>query len=308
MYPSRWLLPLVALLTTACATTPAPPPEAADGAASRAFLWEVTRPETPDRPLYLTGSIHVGKPGQYAFWPSMKAALARSQVMVVELDPARVNAAEMQALVTRLGTFTPPDGLSAHLSAETRALLPPALERLRMSPAVAERMRPWMLTLMLAVTDMTHAGYSDQGGVDPLLLSEARDTHRVVELETAEEQLRMFAGMSDAVQEAQLQEQLAPTRSKEDLIARLFAAWESGDPDTLEALVFEKKDDPLYTAYYEALFYARNRRMAERIAALAGGSETAFVVVGAGHLVGEQGLLALLSQKGFTLRQLPRGP
>lgn len=310
MRPTRLLLALVALLGTACATTPArdvsASPASSAVAQPRAFLWEVTRPGAPDKPLYLTGSVHLGRPGQFVFPPSMEAALARSQALVVELDPDKAPPAQTQQLVMSLGLFTPPDTLSAHLSPETRALLPEALQRVGLPSAAVERMRPWLVSITISVLEMQKAGYSEAGGIDRLLLTKSRGSKRIVELETLEGQMHMLAGFPDELQDLMLREQLKNSEMTAVSMAQVATAWEGGDPDVLAKVLFTQKDDPVYKPFYEALFFARNRQMADKMAALVDSPETHFVVVGAGHLVGEGGLLDLMARKGFQVRQLSR--
>ncbi|WNG24250.1 TraB/GumN family protein [Cystobacter fuscus] len=311
MRPLRLPLLLVALLATACATTSAQAPAAAAAVAQPpAFLWEVTRPGAPDKPLYLTGSIHLGLPGQFTFPPSLEAALARSQALVVELDPdkAQANAKETQKLVLRLGTYAPPDGLQAHLSEETRSRLPELLAKVGLPPAAVERMRPWLLYITLSVLELQRAGYSEAGGIDRLLLAKARDTKRIVELETMEGQLGMLASLPDPVQELMLREMIEQSPLTAVNMARMTTAWEGGNPSALAELLFTQAEDPAFQPFYEALFYTRNRRMADQVAGMVDAPETHFVVVGAGHLVGPEGLLALLERAGFQVRQLPREP
>lgn len=312
MRPTRLLLAFLALLGTACATTsadrPASTPQSAAAAEQRAFLWEVTRPGAPDKRLYLTGSVHLGRPGQFVFPPSMEAALARSQALVVELDPDKADPGKTQQLMLSLGTFTPPDALSTHLSAETKALLPEALKKAGLPPVAVERMRPWVLSLTLSILEMQKAGYSEAGGIDRMLLTKAHGTQRIVELETLEEQLRMLAGLPESVQDLMLREQLQQSSQTSVYMASIATAWEGGNPDALAQVLFERVDDPTMKPFYEALFFTRNRRMAEQFAAMLEQPETHFAVVGAGHLVGEEGILALLTRKGFHVRQLPREP
>ncbi|MFY0571107.1 TraB/GumN family protein [Archangium lansingense] len=312
MRPTRLFLAFLALLGTACATTsaevPASTPRSAAVAERRAFLWEVTRPGTPDKRLYLTGSVHLGRPGQFVFPPSMEAALARSQALVVELDPDKASPQQTQQLMLRLGTFTPPDGLSTHLSAETKALLPEALQQVGIPMLAAERMRPWLLSLTLSLMEMQKAGYSETGGIDRMLLTKARGTQRIVELESLEAQMNMLAGLPEPVQDLMLREQLQQASQTAVSMAAVATAWEGGNPDALAHLLFERVDDPTFRPFYEALFFTRNRQMTDKLAAMFEQPETHFAVVGAGHLVGEEGILALLAQKGFQVRQLPREP
>ena len=91
-------------------------------------------------------------------------------------------------------------------------------------------------------------------------------------------------------------------------MATVATAWEGGNPDALAHVLFERAEDPTYKPFYEALFYTRNRQMTDKVAAMLDQPETHFVVVGAGHLVGEEGILSLLARRGFQVRQLPREP
>ncbi|WP_158502104.1 TraB/GumN family protein [Vitiosangium sp. GDMCC 1.1324] len=306
---NRLLLALLSLLGTACATTPArdvsSTSQPAAVAEQRAFLWEVTRPGTPDKPLYLTGSVHLGRPGQFVFPPSMEAALVRSQALVVELDPDKASS-QAQRLVMSLGLLPPADSLSAHLSPETRALLPQALQRVGLPAQAVERMRPWLVSVSLSVLEMQKAGYSEAGGIDRLLLARARGSKSIVELETIEGQLNMLSGFPDEMQDLMLREQLKGSELTAVTMAQVATAWEGGNPEALAQVIFAQKDDPAYKPYYEALFFTRNRQMADKLAALLDKPETHFAVVGAGHLVGEGGLLDLMARKGFQVRQLPR--
>lgn len=306
---NRLFLALLALLGTACATTPAKDvssaPQSAAVAQQRAFLWEVTRQGAPDKPLYLTGSVHLGRPGQFVFPPSMEAALARSQALVVELDPDK-SSQQAQGLVMRLGLLPPGDSLSAHLKPETRALLPEALQQVGLPAQAVERMRPWLVSITLSVLEMQKAGYSEAGGIDRLLLSRSRGSKSIVELETIEGQMHMLAGFPDELQDLMLREQLKSSELTAVTMAQVATAWEGGNPEALVQVLFAQKDDPTYRPYYEALFFARNKQMADKLAALLDKPETHFVVVGAGHLVGEGGLIDLLTRKGFQVRQLPR--
>jgi uncharacterized protein YbaP (TraB family) len=86
----------------------------------------------------------------------------------------------------------------------------------------------------------------------------------------------------------------------------MVTAWEAGNPDAMADIVFERADDPAFRPLYERVLYQRNRAMAERLTVMADQPDIHFVVVGAAHLVGDQGLPALLAKRGFEVRQLRR--
>jgi uncharacterized protein len=295
--------------TAACAgarPSPAPAPIAAAASAPRAFLWEVTRPGAPDRPLFLTGSMHAGRPETFALPPSFEAAFARAQALVVELDPERADTSAVQRAFLSRGLYRPPESLSARLDGETRALLPAALERVGLQPAAVDQLRPWALATMLEVLELSKVGFDPKNGLDARLLARARGSKDVVELETAEEQLELLAGLPEETQLAVLRQALRAGPRLEAEVTRLSAAWADGDVATIAEITFEDAGDPALAPFYEALFARRNRAMAEKLAPLAGAPEVHLAVVGAGHLVGDQGLLALLAARGLRVRQLAR--
>jgi uncharacterized protein YbaP (TraB family) len=285
------------------AAPPAPPPP------PPAFLWEVTAQGAPDRPLYLTGSIHLGKSKPIALPQTMERAFQRSQVLVVELDPASPRVRKDVPQVTLdLGTYQKPDHLSAHLSEETKALLPAGLARVRLPAEGAETLRPWVLAMTIAMLELERVGYDPEYGIDRLLLGWARGHKKIVELETMNTQMAALAGIPEPVQDLLLRATLRDAPRQGDDMAQLMTAWTQGDAAAVERITFKDAADPAYAPLYERLFYARNRAMAEKIAGMVNVPEVHFVAVGAGHVVGPQGLLALLEKKGFTIRQLPGAP
>lgn len=307
----KGLLVAAAVLAFCGCTTPRgggePRQPAAGVLRPKAFLWEVTRPEAPDRPLYLTGSIHVGRPEQFQFAPAFERAIARARVLVVEVDPRKVEPAEVQRLTLELGLYHPPEGtLSAHLDEKTRALLPPALERVGLTPQAVERLRPWMLATALSVIELQRAGYDSKGGIDSLLLARFSAPKEVVELETAAAQVQMLAGVPDRIQVLMLRDALDSGPLVPVAVAEAAAAWEGGNPDALASAMFSRSKDPDLAPMRQAVIYDRNRAMTDKLAPLAGAPEVHLAVVGAAHLVGEEGILAALARKGLRVRQLDR--
>lgn len=311
MPPPRWLGPLVAVLA-ACAApgasrVAAPRVAPAPAPGPRAFLWEVTRPDAPERPLYLTGAVHAGRPGELTLPPALDAALARAEALVVEVDPASAATPELQRLVLEAGFHAPGDTpLVARLDAAERARLAEAIQRAGLPVLAPEKMRPWLLSTTLALVDLRRAGYVGEGGVDAVLLERAEAAGKeVVELETAEGQIRMLAGLPEDAQLALLREYLRTPDPAAD-VAVVARAWQRGDADAISRKIFEHADEPGADVILEPMFYARNRAMADRLAAMVGDERVHLAVVGAGHVVGSRGLLALLAARGFVVRQLPR--
>ena len=83
----------------------------------------------------------------------------------------------------------------------------------------------------------------------------------------------------------------------------MVAAWENGDAEALDTLMVDSMKD-VDSAIYEALIVRRNAAWVEDIKALMEGDEDALVTVGAGHLVGEGGVPALLQAEGYTVERV----
>jgi uncharacterized protein YbaP (TraB family) len=298
------------LLALACAH----PRSSAGGAAPaepekpRAFAWAISRPGSAAPPLVIAGSVHLGQPGQLVLPPSVESAFSAAQVLVVEVDAGKVPREHAQALLGQMGLYTPPDSLSEHLAPETRALLPGALARVGLAPPSVEPIRPWFLATMLGILELQKAGYAQDGGVDHDLLARARGEKQIVELESLEEQIGALAGMGDPQQDLLLREQLAEGPRTGASMAEAIDAWHRGDAAAVERLVFDRADDARYAPVYESLYFARNRRMAKAIGGFVDRPAPHFVVLGAGHLVGEKGIVAELARAGFTVRQLAGAP
>lgn len=297
---------LTALLGIGCASSPAPKPYVPVDT-GHAFLWEVKDGHGRGSTAYLVGSIHMGKTGELALPPAMEAAFAKSDALVVEVDTNKVDPAAMQKLVLELGRL--PDGqrLSQRLDPVTMTLLDRAAQRMGVPVSNLEPLRPWLVGVVLSVTELQRAGYQQDDGVDRAFLNRARDGgKRILELETAEGQLRMLAGTPDSLQDLMLRDQLRRTTDAGTVLGQLVAAWKAGDADGMAQLLLDGAEDPTYRPVYERIFFERNVTMASGVDALLAQPGTHFVVVGAGHVIGPRGIVALLQQQGHTVRQLTR--
>ena len=130
----------------------------------------------------------------------------------------------------------------------------------------------------------------------------AQENNKSVQgLETAEYQISRFEGLTMEQQDHLLAETLKQLETEKTSITRLLDAWKSGDAPTVEKIVLaDLKNDPVL---YQRLLVERNRNWLPKIDDLFARKGRAFVVVGAAHLVGPDGLLSMLKGKGYTIEQ-----
>jgi uncharacterized protein YbaP (TraB family) len=286
-----WLAALLALLLVAHARA----------ANDRGLIFSAHR----DRgQIVLLGSIHLGNAAVYPLREEITSAYRQADALVVELDIDRIAPARMAAWMTAHGMYPAGETLRDHVRPETWERLGNYLQRTGLAPELFQQYRPGILVNLLTMSRLTQGGLSTELGIDQFFLDAARtDGKPIVELETAEDQLAILVSMpnSDALINATLDE-LDNLDAASDA---LFAAWKRGDGAALEKEVNKAFDlnDPATADFFDRIFTRRNRAMVERIDALNRAGQQLFVVIGAGHLLGEHGVVALLKQRGYTVEQ-----
>ncbi len=266
----------------------------------RGFLWKVDR---DGRTSWLYGTMHIGQPRWLVPGPQIAAAFRASDLLVLELDPAAPEVA--QALQRRLDPAR-----SQRVLAGLEPGLRQAIERACLpAPAVAA-MPPLMQLMMVMLAEARRADLHPEFGAEMVLTQLARiGGRRIVALESAAAQL------DSVLPESESEERELVRRGLEDFDAgtsakvmrQLAQVWASGDEATLT-------DYPAWCQCTETesdrrmlkrMMDERNVPMADKLAALHAGGERFFGAVGALHMVGPQGLPALLRERGFTVRRVP---
>ena len=167
--------------------------------------------------------------------------------------------------------------------------------------------RPWVIDTMVEELRLETMGYSVQHGIDMHFIEKALESSKkIIELETAEFQLELMSSFSDELMIQSIEEAFENPLTNE-AIDVLFDAWEIGDTTVVESMIFDGLDeDPVFEPCYQAIYIDRNYKMADRIEEMLGDDEVYFIIVGAAHLIGEEGLINILEDRGYQTLQLMR--
>jgi len=270
------------------------------GAAVDPLLW---RAEHPARgTLYLFGSVHLNDRRIEDLGPGVDAAWRESDELVVEIDTSTLSPADSQAVVARWAVLQPPQTVADALPPGLWQRVAAHLHLRGIPESHVAHMKPWFLYLVLVQIEFERAGYLPEHGVDELFIRAATGTKPIVGLETMESQLQVFDAMSVSLQHQLLAESLDRSDAVAGEVAALIDAWSRGDESRLSTLVFAPLEkNPELAGFYDRLFYVRNRAMTEAVVELARDGKTRFVVVGAGHMLGPEGIPALLAARGWTV-------
>jgi len=137
-----------------------------------------------------------------------------------------------------------------------------------------------------------------------LLNKAIADSKDILELESAEFQLDLFDSISDELQIIMLEDAIDNPVTEEEMEG-MFIAWRTGDISEMEQIIFEEiEEHPEYQSLYTKIIDERNFSMVDKIGGFLQGNVIHFIVVGAGHLVGENGIINLLTEKGYIATQL----
>ena len=259
-------------------------------------IWVVRDADTT---VYLFGTIHLLKPGLDWFNGPVKAAYDASDELVIEM--VEPDAATSQAATLKLGVDPSGTTLRDKLTPDARAAYEAALASLDVPAANFDQFRPWLAGLTLSVLPLIKAGFDPSAGVERAIL--AGNTKPVQGLETLEEQLGFFAGLSEADQIAFLNSTVDSLDGYQEEIDELVDAWSKGDVDRVAGLMNEGMDNST-PAVEKVLLTDRNRRWADWIAKRMAMPGTVFLAVGAGHLAGPNSVQAQLANRRLTATRI----
>lgn len=269
-----------------------PAPQSSEGAP----FWTVS---DADSTMILFPTIHILPDGLEWRSEEMDAALADAGEVWFEVSQAELtDQALVQAITAEFG-LSPDRPLSERLDEETYAEFSRAAEGLGIPPQQIDAFRPWLAAVTLSVVDLQRAGFNPAAGVETILAAGVED-ERERSLETAREQFGFFGGLSEEVEIAFLKSTLAEMERAPEQLRDFAEAWAGGDISTLEGFVVDnirRVSEDLY----QVLLVQRNENWADILERELEGSGTDFVAVGAGHLVGEDGLPTLLEARGYTV-------
>ena len=254
--------------------------------------------------VYILGSIHVLAEEYYPLTRSFSYAYYNSQKVIFEIDPEILFAPDSFIKYEKQYTFQNGRTLETVLSPKTYTLVKQKLESLGADIQEVKKYKPWVLYLTLSGRFDSSVDFRPELGIENHFYRMAKDSGKPTGgLESIQDQLDVFDTLPLPIQDALLQESLAITGSKEREKAffRMVKAWHQGRLDGLEQLVETFKSYPLF---YKKLLVQRNKNWIPQIEKFLKEDKNVLVIVGAAHLAGKDGLIALLTDKGYQLERV----
>lgn len=259
------------------------------------FLWKISK---EGRSSWLYGSIHINRLSAAIPGPKTRQALQHSQTIALELDPNDpATLAKLQQLASQ-GAGQLPAALKPRLKVQ--------MDKVCLPETIIPAIHPALLFSTLSVLGLREAGFEAAFGTENMLLARSAGK-KIVALETAESQMQALIG-DGKVSPAEYAEALVllESNTEQAMTVKLLDAWAASDLFTLESFAdwCDCMNTPKQRADMQRLNDERNPPMADSIAKLHSQAAPIFVAVGSLHMIGKNGLPALLAKRGFKVERV----
>lgn len=253
--------------------------------------------------VYLGGTVHLLRPGDYPLPAEFELAYEQADQIYFEVDINSMNELSTQAQVLQALTYNDERTLESVLNDKAYQALANYTARVGLPLMMMQKLKPGMIVTTLQLLEFQRMGFTPQG-VDTYFSTRAiGDAKSLGALETITEQIGYLAAMGEGYESEFILMSLADLADMEVALDAMITAWRLGDMASLEQQFVQdmRQQAP---EIYESLLRQRNWRWLPEIEAMFGDSETEFVLVGAAHLVGDDGLIKLLRERGYEVAQL----
>ena len=263
------------------------------------LVWKVARAGRTT--AFLVGSVHVLSKDVYPLPPLFDRVFEQTASLIEEVDLGETGDASAVMATAMQAVFTDGQTLESVLDAKVYARVTEKAEAAGLPMLVVDRMKPWLVAVTLSVPDLQRAGFDPAYGLDRHFYDRAKKAARPVRgLETAAYQIDRMNGLSLPVQVEMLKAMLDDVDTQVGGVKDIVAGWRAGDVAALERLLLKEfRESP---EVYQRLIVERNKNWVPAITECRA-EAPCLVVVGGAHLLGGDGLVALLAREGFTVEQ-----
>lgn len=261
-------------------------------------VWKVVKGE---RQLFIGGTLHLLTKSDYPLPQAFENAYRQSAIVVFEADLQKMRSPEFQQLLQSKVVYTDGRSLKTILSAKTYQTLEQHMTSRGLPMANFQRMKPGMLAITLTVVELQRKGLYGTGVDEFFSLRALNDGKPIDKLETAEKQLAFLSTMGEGREDALIAHTLRDLERLPEIISSLKEAWRNGNRSRIKDIAITpiKKDFP---KVYHKLLVQRNMDWIPKIEEMMQTKDVEFILVGAAHLVGEEGILSQLAARGYAIQ------
>jgi uncharacterized protein YbaP (TraB family) len=277
---------------SSCATSPS-------SATSGSPVWKISG---NGNTLFLGGSVHILRSDDFPLPKAFDRAFSKSSLLVLEADIAQMS--DVNVVKYLASKMYLPEGqtLKTILDPDIYDMLKLECAKYGLPIDVFSQFKPSMVLNILNVLQVQKFGFEEEG-VDSFFQNRAKKAKKPVYfLETVEFQIDMLVSMGEGYENDFVRYSLEDLASTDDSLAELVTEWKTGGSEITEASLIEMKEE--WPELYKSMVEDRNNAWIPQIKEYLASGKIAFIVVGAAHLYGPDGLLIQLENSGYIVEQL----
>jgi uncharacterized protein YbaP (TraB family) len=269
-------------------------------ALAESSVWKVQKDKSV---IYLGATCHILRETDYPLPPEFGKAYKASEIVVFEADIGKLQDPSMQRKLLAQAMYADGSTIDKHLSAQAYDKLSEYCQSNNIPLQAFKQFKPSILIVTLETMELMKLGVTQQG-VDLFFYGLANKDRKIVEgLETVEEQIDYIISMADGNEDDFVTYSINDMKTIKQQFEVLINAWRKGDAEKLNELMVTELKAKL-PKLYKKLVTDRNSKWFPLIEAYMNTPQTEFILVGAGHLVGPEGIIEVLKKKGYTVEKL----
>jgi uncharacterized protein YbaP (TraB family) len=242
------------------------------------------------------------RPQDYPLAPAVLEAYANAQSLVMEIDLQDIDSTQVGSEMLTSAMLPEGRTLQTILGPQRYAHAQSLAHDVGIELSGFDQFAPWFAAEAISQLQLTQLGFQPESGVEMYFLERAKhDGKSVAGLETVHDQVALFENLTMDAQARYLVSSLEQAHELPHEVDDLVRAWQRGDTTWFASeMVSEFDKDP---ALYDSLLASRNRKWIPRIESLLNDEKNYLVIVGTGHLVGRDSVIALLKKDGVGATQ-----
>ncbi len=285
-----------------------PPEKKGNG---KPLLYKVTK-KNSENVMYLFGSIHVADERAYPMPDAVMKAYNSSDALIVEFDlVAYSKDLKKQMTDMQLMVCDPGKTLKDYLTPEVYEKTIKYMKDNKIYYSAYESYKPAMIYSLVSNVSVDKSGLDSNKGIDMYFLRQAHnDKKEIIELETSTSQTETLLSFSDDFYNYLLDSIISNEEQEIEGVKKLYESWLTGDVDAILEEE-ESEDDDLpegleddFEQYNEAMMGVRNKEMINKTKQNFDAGKNIFLVVGAAHIIGDEGIAKVLETDGYTVEKV----
>lgn len=263
-------------------------------------VWKVTDGIST---VYIGGTVHLLGSNDYPLPDAYNIAYKNSQKLVFETDLTQMESSSTQSLMMQKMMLPAGQTLKSILTPSTYQKLQDYMTPKGIPIEMMQGFKPAMISVTLSMMEIQKLGQAGTGVDKFYQLQAIQDKKQVGKLEEIEAQIDFIASMGKGQEDEFILYTLRDLKVLPQMLANIKKAWRIGDIAKLTELGISPLKNE-FPAIYKTLMTDRNNDWMPQILDMFKDTQTEFVLVGALHLAGSDGLIAQLKSKGYSVEQM----